>query len=57
METKYDKSTCPESQVFLRFSININGHNQPVVKDLYASEAYFVGFASGISADHDFVLY
>ena len=25
--------------------------------DLYASETYFVGFASGISADHDFVLY
>ena len=35
----------------------INGHNQPVVKDLYTSETYFVDFASGTSVDHDFVLY
>ena len=35
----------------------INAHNQPVVKDLYTSETYFVDFASGKSVDHDFVLY
>jgi len=57
METKYDKSTCPEAQIFWMCSKIINGHNQPVVKDLYTSETYFVDFASGTSVDHDFLHY